>query len=63
MSEIAAVAGLLACTGGFIAAGVTFGTRYIDRTLGVADRRSSADQPLVLPSRPSGSNWHLTDAA
>jgi hypothetical protein len=63
MSEIAAVAGLMACTGAFIAAGVTFGTRYIDRALSVENRQSTADAPLVLPFRPSGSSGHLTDAA
>ena len=56
MAEIAAVAGLLACTGGFIFAGVTVGTRYIDRALSV-DGATVKGAPLVLRSRPSGEDW------
>jgi hypothetical protein len=62
MAEIAAAVGLLACTGGFIYAGVTMGTHYIDRALRL-DETVEKGAPLVRRSRPSGSDWPLNDAA
>lgn len=63
MSEFAAVATLVACTGGFIAAGVAMGTHYIDRALSVESRSRFDQTPLVRPSRPSGMNWQANDAS
>ena len=63
MSEIAAVAGLFACTGSFIAAGVYVGTHYIDKVFRIEGQHALDGTPLVIPSRPSGSNWHLTNTA
>jgi hypothetical protein len=62
MAEIAAAVGLLACTGGFIYAGVTMGTHYIDKALRLDDA-AEKDAPLVRRSRPSGSDWQLNDVA
>lgn len=61
MAEIATAFGLLACTGSFIAVGVAFGTRYIDRTLNV-DAATMQGTPLVRRTRPSGENWQATKA-
>jgi hypothetical protein len=47
MAEIAAVLALVAGTGMTIAAGVTYGTRYIDGQLSRVS--SSRTQPLVRP--------------
>jgi hypothetical protein len=61
MSEIAAVAGLVVGTGGFIMIGVRLGTHYIDRAL-TLKAESGEQKPLVRPTHPSGSNWQ-SDAA
>lgn len=62
MAEILAAAGLLVlmlgCTSAIIGAGVSWGTRYIDKSL----RVDAQETPLVRPSHPSGSNWQA-DAA
>ena len=62
MAEFAATAGLFAlmlgCTSALIGAGVSAGTRYVDKSLRVEARPT----PLVRPAHPSGSNWQA-DAA
>jgi hypothetical protein len=53
MSEIVA----LAAVGGAIAAGVGFGTKYINDLFRLERVRLDANQPLVRPKHPSGEDW------
>jgi hypothetical protein len=62
MSEIAAVAGLVGATGGFILLGVKMGTHFIDRAFSL-ERKPGDESPLVRPAHPSGQDWHASDAA
>lgn len=47
----------LAAVGGAIAAGVGFGTRYINDLFRVERLEVSTDQPIIRPYHPSGEDW------
>jgi hypothetical protein len=61
MSELTAVAALVAGTCGFIVLGVTIGTRFIERVVSTGGK-SRDNAPLVRPAHPSGAKWHSVDA-
>jgi hypothetical protein len=51
---------VLAAVGTAIAAGVGFGTKYINNLFQVEKVELSADQPIVRPMHPSGADWKET---
>jgi hypothetical protein len=53
MSEFMA----LAAVGGAIAAGVTFGTRYVNELFRVEKVELSPDQPIIRPMHLFGKDW------
>jgi hypothetical protein len=57
VAEVVATVAVLACTGGAIAAGVAFGTLYINRKLRLEPPKLPPDGPVVRPSHPSGLDW------